>query len=174
MNESVDIPTKKQTLKHLKGASLEYLDKYTVGIDRGVAIPIQAGDQSFDFSDQQKKHKEKHARYIKRLQIQMARRLKGSNRFKKSRQRISKKYAQIANIRKDFCHQSSRCIINNKNNKIIVLEDLSAKNLSRRPKPKPNAHDGWGKNNAKAKSGLNKSILDKSWHQFEIFLNYKA
>lgn len=174
MDEAVDIPTKKQTLKHLKGASLEYLHQYTVGIDRGVAVPIQSGNESFDFSLQQKKNKEKHDRSIKRLQRQVARRLKGSNRLKKTRQRISKKHAQIANIRKDFCHQSSRRIINNKNYKIIVLEDLKTKNMSGRSKPKPNARGGWDKNNAKAKSGLNRSILDKGWHRFETFLNYKA
>jgi len=173
-NDKTDVPTKKQTLKYLKDASSEYLNKYTVGIDRGVAIPIQAGDKSFDYSDQQKKNKEKHARYIKRLQKQMARRQKGSNRYKKSRYRMSKRHESITNIRKDFCHKASRSIVNDKNHKIIILEDLKTKNLTKKSAPKPNANGGWDKNNAKAKSGLNKSILDKGWYQFEMFVNYKA
>ena len=33
---------------------------------------------------------------------------------------------------------------------------------------------GWEKNKRRAKAGLNKSILDKGWHQLEVFLDYKA
>jgi len=33
---------------------------------------------------------------------------------------------------------------------------------------------GWEKNKRRAKTGLNKSILDKGWHQLEVFLDYKA
>lgn len=173
-NDRIDVPTKKQTLKHLKDASFEYLDKHTVGVDRGVAIPIQAGDHSFDFSEQQKKNKEKHNRYIKRLQKQVARRQKGSNRYKKTRYRISKRHESISNIRKDFCHKASHSIVTDKDNKIIILEDLKTKNLTKKAAPKSNNNGGWDRNNAKAKSGLNKSILDKGWHQFEVFVNYKA
>ena len=51
----MEVQSKKETLKYLKGCDLEYLEKHTIGIDRGVAIPIQAGNQSFDFSQTQKK-----------------------------------------------------------------------------------------------------------------------
>ena len=41
----------------------EFLEQYTIGIDRGVAIPAQAGEQSFDFSANQKHHRAKTDRY---------------------------------------------------------------------------------------------------------------
>ena len=87
---------------------------------------------------------------------------------------MSKRHESVAHIRKDFCHKTSHSIINNKNHNIIVLEDLKTKNLTKKAAPKPNSNGGWEKNNSKAKSGLNKSILDKGWHQFEVFINYKA
>ena len=57
---------------------------------------------------------------------------------------------------------------------MIILEELKTKNLTRKAKPKPNLKGRWDKNNAKAKAGLNTAILDKGWHQFEVFVNYKA
>jgi len=47
-------------------------------------------------------------------------------------------------------------------------------NMTKRPAPKPNAKGAWDRNQAKAKAGLNKSILDKGWHQFETYLAYKS
>lgn len=164
----------KENLKHLSKTNENWLERYVVGIDRGVAIPIQVGNKSHDFTDEQKSNKDKHQRYIKRLQRKLAKKTKGSSRQKRLKKRIVRRHEQVANIRKDFCHQASRKIINDKNNKVIVVESLGTKNMTRKPKPKPNESGGWDKNNAKAKAGLNRSILDKGWHQFEIFLAYKS
>ena len=46
--------------------------------------------------------------------------------------------------------------------------------MTKKPAPKPNAKGAWDRNQAKAKAGLNKSILDKGWHQFETYLAYKS
>ena len=54
------------------------------------------------------------------------------------------------------------------------LEDLRTQHLTKKAAPKPKDNGGWAKNNARAKSGLNRAILDKGWHQFESFLSYKA
>jgi putative transposase len=64
--------------------------------------------------------------------------------------------------------------VNNSDNKIIVLEQLSTKNMTKKPKPKPNDRGGWDNNNAKAKAGLNKNILDKGWHQLGSYIAYKS
>lgn len=145
-----------------------------MGIDRGVVIPVQAGMVSYDFSPNQIKNKQKHERYIKRLERQKAKKQKGSSRYKKCQRRIAKRHEKIKNIRKDFCHQSSRKIIDDENNKVIVLESLNVQNMTKRPAPKPNVKGAWDRNQAKAKAGLNKSILDKGWHQFETYLAYKS
>ncbi|WP_232568228.1 transposase [Photobacterium iliopiscarium] len=86
----------------LKGATDEYLQEKTVGIDRGVAIPVQVGDKSFDFTGKQKKSTIRSERYIKRLQRKLARQNKGSNCRNKTKNRISKYHAKCANIRKDL------------------------------------------------------------------------
>ena len=84
------------------------------------------------------------------------------------------RYQKIANIRKDFCHKTSRSIVDNPQNKIIVLEDLRTKNMTAKPKAKQTDTGKWERNGANAKAGLNKSILDKGWHQLESFIKYKS
>jgi putative transposase len=109
----------KENLKYLNTISETYLNVHVVGIDRGVAIPVQCGNDSFDFTSEQKSKKIKHARYIKRLQRQLSKKQKGSFRHKRCKQRLARRHEQVANIRKDFCHQTSFKIITNKQNKII-------------------------------------------------------
>jgi putative transposase len=46
--------------------------------------------------------------------------------------------------------------------------------MTKKPEPKPNDNGGWDRNNAGAKAGLNKAILDKGWHQFESYIAYKS
>jgi len=164
----------RDNLKYLSTLDEAYLNQYTVGIDRGVVVPVQAGLVSYDFTPNQIKNKQKHERYIKRLERQKAKKKKGTSRYQKCKRRISKRHERIKNIRKDFCHQTSRKIINDKNHKVIILESLNIQNMTKRPEPKPNDKGSWDKNCARAKAGLNKSILDRGWHQFEIFLAYKS
>jgi putative transposase len=60
---------------------------------------------------------------------------------------------------------------------VFVFEDLKTSNMTRIPKPKQNEQDEQGKylpNQAKAKAGLNKSILNAGWHYLESFTKYKA
>ncbi len=80
----------------------------------------------------------------------------------------------MSNIRKDFCHKTSHAIISNPQIKVIVLEDLKTKNMTKRPKPKQNEKGQWEKNGGRAKAGLNKSILNQGWHKLEEFIKYKA
>ncbi len=76
-------------------------------------------------------------------------------------------------IRKDFCHQTTRTLVNS-SAKVFVFEDLKTANMTKTPKPKQNAQGKFISNRAKQKAGLNKAILDKGWHQLEIFTKYKA
>ncbi|MCJ8316189.1 transposase [Idiomarina sp.] len=52
---------------------------------------------------------------------------------------------------------------------MIAIEDLRVSNLSKSAKGDTEEH---GKS-VKAKSGLNKSILDQGWHEFRRQLEYK-
>ena len=73
----------------------------------------------------------------------------------------------IANVRQDFLHKTSSeiCSIN----AMVVVEDLRIKNMSKSARGNAQAP---GKN-VKAKSGLNKSILDQGWGEFRRQLEYK-
>ena len=166
--------TQKQHLKYLKGTSFEFLEKHVVGIDRGVAIPVQCGADAFDFTDEQKRAKKDKIIKLKRYQRRLARQTNGSNRRYRTKVKISGCHMKVGNIRKDFCHKTSHAIVSKPEYKVIILEDLKTENMTKKAKPKPLANGKWGKNGAAAKSGLNKSILDKGWHQLEEYIKYKS
>ena len=143
-------------------------------MDRGVSRPVQCGSDVYDFTKEQKTHKIRKEKYIKKQQKRLAKQQKGSNQRVKTRCKIAKSHKKITNIRKDFCHKTSHAMVNDKKIKVIIFEALKAKNLTKKPKAKPNEKGGWDRNNAKAKAGLNKAILDKGWHKLEAFTKYKA
>lgn len=165
--------TKTDSLKALQTCSRNQLNEQIVGIDRGVAVSVQAGDSSFNFTQEQKRRKDKKMRQQKRLQKRMARQLKASNRRKRTKQRLAKTCAKVANIRRNFCHKTSRSLINSPF-QVFVFEDLNVAKMTRRPKKKQDDKGRFVSNKAAQKAGLNRAILDKGWHQLEIFTIYKA
>ncbi|MEH1835401.1 MAG: transposase [Nostoc sp.] len=58
----------------------------------------------------------------------MARKVKGSNRYKKRKLRISKRHRRITNIRKD-ANQKATTLIMCKNHAVIALEDLKTSGM---------------------------------------------
>jgi len=166
--------TQKEHLKELSSLDQKVLEKITVGVDRGVARPVQVGKTAFDFTPEQKKKKLSKEKYIERYQRKLSKQEKGSNQSKKTKLKISKSYKKVANIRRDFCHQTSRKVVDSTDH-VFIFEDLKTSNMTKRSKPvKKENGKGWEKNKAKAKSGLNKAILDKGWHMLENFTTYKA
>ncbi|OGT64752.1 MAG: transposase [Gammaproteobacteria bacterium RIFCSPHIGHO2_12_FULL_45_9] len=168
-----DLKTGQEHLAYLHGATREYLERYTIGIDRGVVIPAQAGDQAFDLTPAQKQHKARAERYIKRLQKRLSRQQKGSSHRRKTKYRIAAYHAKSTHIRRDFCHQTSRKLINS-TPKIFIFEDLRTAYMTRHPKPQQDPQNNFIPNKAAQKAGLNRAILDKGWHQLETFTEYKA
>jgi putative transposase len=166
--------TEKENLEFLKGCTKEYLEHHTVGIDRGVVRPVQFGEKVFDFTEEQKRKKKFKEKYIKRYQRKLSKQKKGSNKREKTKHKIAKAHQKISNIRLDFCHKASKKMVADKQAKILVFEDLKTKSMSKKPKAKPNTRGSWDRNNARAKAGLNRSILDKGWHKLESFTKYKA
>ncbi|MGB4812512.1 MAG: RNA-guided endonuclease TnpB family protein [Methylophilaceae bacterium] len=104
---------------------------------------------------------------LARYQRAMSRRVKFSNNWKKTKARITKLHQRVAHIRNDFLHKTSTTI--SKNHAIIVIEDLKVTNMS---KSASGTIEVPGRN-VKAKSGLNKSILDQGWGEFRRQLEYK-
>lgn len=144
-----------------------------VGIDRGVVRPVQAGDKTFDLTAEQKRKKLGKEKYLKRMQRRLAGQKKGSRRRQRSKNRIARVHEKLANIRKDFCHQTSRSIVDSA--EVIILEDLGTHRMTKRAKVKQDPVSGkWLGNGARAKSGLNRAILNIGWHILESYLAYKA
>ena len=163
-----------ENLDFLKGCTEEYLSHHTKGVDRGVARPVQFGSTVFDFSLEQKKKKTLKEKYIKRYQKRLSKQKKGSKQREKTKAKIARSHKKISNIRLDFCHKTSKAMVSEESTKVIIFEDLKTKNMTRKPKAKPNENGGWDRNKARAKAGLNKSILDKGWHKLEELTKYKA
>ena len=108
-----------------------------------------------------------YERKLASLQRKLAKRTKFSSNWKKLKARISRLHKKIADSRSDFLHKASTEI--SKNHAIVVIEDLRVRNMSR-------SASGTLENpgrNVRAKSGLNKAILDQGWHEFRRQLAYK-
>ena len=165
----------KEHLDYLSGADRAWLEDNVIGVDRGVVIPAHGGNKAleFDFSDDEKKSQTKHERNLKRYQRRMAKQDKKSNRRNCTKIRINRCYKKLANIRQDFCHKTSRSLVDS-SAKVIVFEALKTSQMTRKPKAKQDKDGKFLPNRARAKAGLNKSILNIGWHYIETFTKYKA
>jgi len=68
---------------------------------------------------------------LKRFQRKHSRKQKGSSNEKKSKYELQKLHYRISNIRKDNIHKMTTALTKDKSIAIIVLEDLSNKNMMR-------------------------------------------
>ena len=101
-------------------------------------------------------------------QRKLSKKIKFSRNWLKQKSKIQKIHSKIANTRKDHIHKVTNMIC--KNHATICIEDLKVSNMSKSAKGTEEKH---GKN-VKAKSGLNKSILDQGWYEFRRQLTYKS
>ncbi len=106
-------------------------------------------------------------RQLARLQRQLARKTKFSGNWKKQRARTQALHRKIRNARSDFLHYVSSQI--SENQAVVVMEDLRVRNMSRSAKGDV---ENPGKN-VKAKSSLNRAILDQGWREFRRQIGYK-
>ena len=111
--------------------------------------------------------KKKEARR-KRYQRRMARQVKGSNRRKDTKKKLAKVSRKIANIRKNWIHQTTREIADKCGT--IVVEDLKVKNMTASAK---GTIENPGKN-VKQKAGLNRAMLDTALGEIRRNLEYKC
>ena len=173
--KSGSVMTEEELIGLYGGMTEKDLITITVGLDRGVVTPLalSAGDPE-DFTKIQKKRLAVKERRKKHYQRQMARREKGSNRWKRSVQKAAGCMSYSANVRTDYAHKASRKLVDS-NYEVIVFEDLKVKNLTARPEPKVSPDgNNYVPNGASAKSGLNKAILDSAWGIVRKFTAYKA
>ncbi|EPE5170122.1 RNA-guided endonuclease InsQ/TnpB family protein [Yersinia enterocolitica] len=135
-----------------------------VGLDAGVAKLATLSDGTvFEPVNSFQKNQKKLAA----LQRQLSRKVKFSNNWQKQKRKIQRLHSRIANIRRDYLHKVTTTI--SKNHAMIVIEDLKVKNMSRSAAGTINQPG----RNVRAKSGLNRSILDQGWYEMRRQLEYK-
>jgi putative transposase len=140
-----------------------------VGIDLGL---LHFATLSTGETIENPRHYRKAEKKLERLQQALSRKKRGSHRRRKAVKQVGKAHRKVANQRKDFLHKASRQLVNAYGT--IVFEELRPANMTKRPKPKQNENGTYLPNGAAAKGGLNKSILDAGWGQFQQFCTYKA
>ena len=135
-----------------------------IGIDMGIARFATLSDGSFYEPRNSFKMLENA---LRKAQQAMSRKVKFSNNWNKEKAKVQRVHAKIVNSRRDYLHKTSSDI--SKNHAIVCIEDLQVKNMS---KSAAGTMDQQGRN-VRAKSGLNKAILDQGWFEFRRQLDYK-
>jgi putative transposase len=140
-----------------------------VGIDLGVTHFAALSDGTFIESP---RYYRKAQRKLKALQQALSRKKRGSHRRKKAVMAVAKAQRKITRQRRDFHHKHASQLV--QQHQTIVFEELEITNISKHAKPKQDENGNYLPNGAAAKSGLNKSILDAGWGQFQHIVSYKA
>lgn len=135
-----------------------------VGIDMGIARFATLSDGSY-FAPLNSFERQEQA--LAKAQRAMSRKQKFSNNWKKAKANVQKIHARISNARRDYLHKATTTI--SQNHAMVCIEDLQVRNMSRSAS---GSSETPGKN-VRAKSGLNKAILDQGWFEFRRQLDYK-
>jgi len=135
-----------------------------VGIDMGIARFATLSDGTFHAPLGSFR---RHESALRKAQQAMSRKTKFSNNWKKAKARVQHIHSRIGNARRDFLHKTSTAI--SQNHAMVCIEDLQMRNMSKSAAGTADAPE----RNVRAKSGLNKSILDQGWFEFRRQLDYK-
>ena len=174
-DDTIPEPSEKEIADWLRTFTADELSVVTLGLDRGVVLPIAGSDQqAFVFSLSQKKRLADEEKRKKRWQRRQARRTKGSSGWHKAKRKVARYQRYGSNVRRDFAHKTSHILAGDVRYKLFSLEALNVQNMTRKAKAHQDEQGRWLCNGAKAKSGLNKAILGSAWGMTKTFLRYKA
>jgi putative transposase len=135
-----------------------------VGVDLGIARFATLSDGTFYAPLNSFK---RHESALRKAQQALSRKVKSGRNWNKARARVQRIHARISNVRRDYLHKVTATI--SKNHALVAIEDLRVRNMSataRGTTERPGR-------NVRAKSGLNKAILDQGWFEFRRQLDYK-
>ena len=110
---------------------------------------------------------------MRKHQKRLSRQQPGSKRYKKTKAKIGRFHEKLANVRRDYCHQTSRKLVDSEAS-ILVWEALPIPQMTKRATPKQDETGNYLPNRASAKSGLNEAIMSSCWGQILRYVGYKA
>ena len=145
-------PTNKYYVSIITECHVEPLPKKesNIGIDLGLShFAIFSNGEKVDNPKYLKNSLVKLAKEQRKL----SKKQKFSNNWYKQRYRVSKIHEKVKNQRQDFLHKLSKRIVDE--NQIIILEDLSVKNMMK-------------------DKNLSRGISDVGWSKFYSYLEYKT
>ena len=139
--------------------------RYSCGVDAGARRLATLSD-GMTFANP--RNLARYAGLLKRQQQRLARQRKGSNRRARTRLRIARLHARVADCRREQLHRVSARIVHE--HQVICAETLAVKSMTASAAG-TKANPGTG---VKVKSGLNRALLDASMGELLRQLEYKA
>ena len=153
-----------------------------VGIDRGCVHALALSNGAFMDMPRPSKAELKRLKYLQRRMARQDRvnEVKGgrtakfaSKRRQKTLNQFNALHGRIIRRRNDWIEKTTTSLA--KENVLVAMEDLDVQAMTRRPKPKsdPANPEHYLPNGAKAKAGLDRSILSNCWSRIYKRLNDK-
>ncbi|QVL51454.1 MAG: transposase [Thiocapsa sp.] len=136
-----------------------------VGIDMGIARFATLSDGAV-FEPLSSFKRQEQA--LAKAQRAMSRKTKFGRNWMKAKAKVQRIHTKIANARRDDLHKTTTTI--SQNHAMVCIEDLQVRNMSASAAGTVEAPG----TNVRAKSGLNKAILDQGWFEFRRQLDYKT
>ena len=110
----------------------------------------------------------RHCVHLTRLQQRIARQCRGSKRRGRTRMRIARLHARIADCRREELHRLSHRLVSE--NQVIAIEDLNVEGMGRSAR---GTREAPGRR-VRAKAGLNRAVRDAAFGDLRRQLEYKA
>lgn len=153
-----------------------------IGLDRGCVHTLASSNGTFMDMPKPSKAELKRLRHLQRKmarqdRVNEARGGRPAKFASKRRQRTLSEFnalqGRIVRRRNDWIEKATTMLA--KTNVLVAMEDLDVQAMTKRPKPRPDpANPGhWLHNGAKAKAGLDRSILSNCWSRVRKRLNDK-
>ncbi|MFJ5901854.1 RNA-guided endonuclease InsQ/TnpB family protein [Streptomyces sp. NPDC093064] len=121
-----------------------------VGLDAGITslVTLSTGEKVTN-----PRHERRDRARLAKAQRELSRKAKGSANREKTRRRVARVHARIADRRRDFLHKLSTRLV--RENQTVVIEDLTVRNLLKNGK-------------------LARAISDAAWADLRMMLEYKC
>ncbi|MGW8391996.1 RNA-guided endonuclease InsQ/TnpB family protein [Pseudoduganella sp. HUAS MS19] len=152
------------SIQTVREVALPPLQGGRVGVDMGIIRFATLSDGAFLSPLNSFR---RHEVTLRRAMQSLSRKVQYGRNWKKARSQVQRIHARIANSRRDFLHKATTDIC--KKHAVVFVENLRVRSMSHSARGKV-ASPG---KQVRAKSGLNKAILDQGWYEFRRQLAYK-